>query len=89
MIQMEDPQAPPVGTKGTVIGVDDAGSIMVRWDNGSSLNVAYGAESSTERGPLSGCWSGSSRQTVRDQILAIRDTGETNMFDVPMVQQHC
>jgi hypothetical protein len=44
MIQMEDPQAPPVGTKGTVIGVDDAGSIMVRWDNGSSLNVAYGAD---------------------------------------------
>ncbi|MCH3999950.1 MAG: DUF5049 domain-containing protein [Lachnospiraceae bacterium] len=26
-------------------------------------------------------------QTVRDQILAIRDSGETNMFDVPMVQQ--
>ncbi|MCH4113974.1 MAG: DUF5049 domain-containing protein [Lachnospiraceae bacterium] len=25
-------------------------------------------------------------KTVRDQILAIRDTGETNMFDVPMVQ---
>ena len=25
--------------------------------------------------------------TVRRQILAVRDTGETNMFDVPMVQQ--
>ncbi|MGI6735950.1 MAG: DUF5049 domain-containing protein [Anaerovoracaceae bacterium] len=26
-------------------------------------------------------------QTVRDQILAIRDSGATNMFDVPMVQR--
>lgn len=37
--QMDDPQAPPIGTKGTVIGVDDVGSIMVDWDNGSCLNV--------------------------------------------------
>lgn len=36
---MDDPQAPPVGTQGTVIGVDDIGSIMVRWDNGSTLSV--------------------------------------------------
>jgi len=26
-------------------------------------------------------------EKVRDQILAIRDTGLTNMFDVPMVQR--
>ena len=25
--------------------------------------------------------------TIREQILAIRDTGLTNMFDVPMVQR--
>ena len=25
--------------------------------------------------------------TIRDQILAIRDIGLTNMFDVPMVQR--
>ena len=25
--------------------------------------------------------------TIRDQILAIRDTGLTNMFDIPMVQR--
>lgn len=25
--------------------------------------------------------------TVRSQILAIRDTGETNMFDVPVVRR--
>lgn len=44
LTQMEDPQAPPVGTFGTVIGVDDIGSIMVAWDNGSSLSVAYGED---------------------------------------------
>ncbi|MGN1026463.1 MAG: DUF4314 domain-containing protein [Faecousia sp.] len=44
LVQMDDPQAPPIGTKGTVIGVDDIGSIMVRWDNGSGLNVAYGED---------------------------------------------
>ena len=41
LVQMDDPQAPPIGTKGTVIGVDAIGSIMVRWDNGSGLNVVY------------------------------------------------
>jgi len=45
LLHMDDIQAPPIGTKGTVIGVDDIGSIMVRWDNGSGLSVAYGEDS--------------------------------------------
>ena len=44
LISMEDEQAPPIGTTGTVVGVDDIGSIMVQWDNGSSLNVVYGED---------------------------------------------
>ena len=44
LVQMDDPQAPPIGTKGTVRGVDDIGSIMVAWDNGCGLSVAYGAD---------------------------------------------
>ena len=44
LVRMDDVQAPPVGTRGTVTGVDDIGSIMVRWDNGSGLNVAYGED---------------------------------------------
>ena len=44
LIQMDDLQAPPIGTHGTVIGVDDIGSIMVHWDNGSSLSVVWGAD---------------------------------------------
>lgn len=42
--QMEDAQAPPVGTQGTVIGVDDIASIMPAWDNAGSLSVAYGED---------------------------------------------
>ena len=41
LVRMDDMKAPPLGTEGTVIGVDDTGSIMVAWDNGSSLNVIY------------------------------------------------
>ena len=41
LIQMEDIQAPPTGTLGTVFGVDDIGSILVKWDNGSTLNVIF------------------------------------------------
>ncbi|URZ02065.1 DUF4314 domain-containing protein [Clostridium felsineum] len=44
LVRMEDCQAPPIGTLGTVKGVDDTGSILVSWDNGSSLNVVYGED---------------------------------------------
>lgn len=44
LVRMDDFQAPPIGTKGTVRGVDDTASIMVSWDNGSSLNVIYGED---------------------------------------------
>ena len=43
--RMDDEQAPPIGTQGTCQGVDDAGNVMVAWDNGGSLSVAYGADS--------------------------------------------
>lgn len=45
LIQMEDVQAPPIGTIGTVFWVDDTGSILVDWDNGSSLSIVYGVDS--------------------------------------------
>ena len=80
LVRMEDPQAPPVGTKGTVTAVDDIGTIHVNWDTGSSLGIAYGEDQCR-------VLVGEFTDTVRKQILAVRDTGETNMFDVPMVQQ--
>lgn len=42
--RMEDVQAPPEGTLGTVVFVDDIGTIHVKWDNGSSLGVAFGED---------------------------------------------
>ena len=44
LLRMDDPQAPPIGTRGTVRGVDDTGSIMVAWDSGGSLNVLFGVD---------------------------------------------
>lgn len=44
LVRMDDVQAPPLGTKGTVTGVDDAGSLLVAWDNGSGLNVVFGVD---------------------------------------------
>ena len=39
LIAMDDAQSPPLGTLGEIHGVDDAGSILVRWQNGSSLSL--------------------------------------------------
>ena len=44
LLEMDDPQAPPIGTKGTVRYVDDAAGIGVNWDNGSSLSTIYGVD---------------------------------------------
>ena len=41
LLKMADKQAPTVGTKGTVRGVDDAASLLVDWDNGCGLNVVF------------------------------------------------
>lgn len=44
LVKMDDVQAPPVGTKGTVKGVDDTASLLIDWDNGCGLNVIYGID---------------------------------------------
>lgn len=75
---MEDRQAPPPGTQGIVMGVDDMGSIMVRWETGSTLSLAPGVDSfHTETDGM---------EDVRRDILQIRETGRTNMFDLPQVK---
>jgi len=44
LLKMDDLQAPPIGTKGTVRFVDDIGSIGIAWDNGCGLSAAYGED---------------------------------------------
>ena len=44
LVFMDDMQAPAPGTLGTVRGVDDAGDLLMRWDNGSSLKVVIGED---------------------------------------------
>ena len=41
LLEMDDAFAPPIGTLGTVIAVDDTASLIMCWDNGSSLNVIF------------------------------------------------
>ncbi len=75
---MEDRQAPPPGTQGIVMGVDDMGSIMVRWETKSTLSLVPGVDSfHTETDGM---------EDVRRDILQIRETGRTNMFDLPQVK---
>ena len=46
VISMDDPYHPiPLGTLGEVTMVDDAGTIHMRWQNGSSLGIIEGVDS--------------------------------------------
>lgn len=45
LISMEDPFAPIYpGTKGTVVCVDDMGTIHMKWDNGRTLGIIPSAD---------------------------------------------
>lgn len=46
LLHMDDPYRDiPVGTGGTVEGVDDTGTIHVAWDTGNHLGIVYGEDS--------------------------------------------
>ena len=45
LLGMDDPQAPPTGTMGEVMSIDDAGQLLVRWETGSSLSLIPGVDS--------------------------------------------
>lgn len=76
LLKMEDIQAPPLGTKGTVIGVDDLGSILVSWDTGSSLSIIYGVDDCMYV----------INDNLKQQIEEVRLSGKVNMLDVKRVQ---
>ena len=46
LLNMNDPYSPvESGMRGTVQGVDDAGQILMKWDNGRSLSIIPGEDS--------------------------------------------
>ena len=45
LIRMEDAYAPPAGTIGKVIAVDDIGTVHIAWQTGSSLGCVPGVDS--------------------------------------------
>ncbi len=53
LLAMDDPQAPPVGTIGEVIAVDDIGQLVMRWQNGGGLNLIPGVDSFRKAGERS------------------------------------
>ena len=68
------------GDRGWVDHVDAIGTVFIKWDNGSTLGAAYGAdEIRLLPAPVS--------DKVKEQILAIRATAATNMFDTTAVQR--
>ncbi len=44
LVSMDDEHAPPAGTKGEVMHVDDTGTIHVIWQTGSTLAVVPGLD---------------------------------------------
>lgn len=44
LVEMSDSQAPPNGAIGRVDYIDDAGTIHMKWDNGSSLGLIVGED---------------------------------------------
>lgn len=79
LTKMIDPQAPPIGTLGTVKYVDDMGDVGISWDTGSSLKLIHGED---EAEILVPDFTGK----VREAIMKIRAGGETNMMDSRTVQ---
>ena len=81
LVSMNDPYTKlKPGDQGLVEFVDDIGTVHIRWDNGSTLGAAYG-EDEIKRLPTP------MPDVVRDQLMEIRASGETNMFDTSTVQR--
>jgi len=67
------------GDLGVVTAVDDAGSVHIKWDSGSTLAALYGLDRIKVVPAVT--------DEIRKQILAIRDRGQVNVFDGIGVQR--
>ncbi len=48
--EMDDAWAPPPGTEGEIVWVDDIGQLIVNWKNGSGLNLVPGVDRFRKKG---------------------------------------
>jgi len=67
----------PAGTR-VILEQMDTASLLMKWDNGSGLNVVYG-EDRVKKMIMT--------DRVFRQLMEIRSTGLTNMFDTNTVQR--
>ena len=50
LLKMDDELAPQKGTHGTVINVDNIGTVHIRWDTGETLGAIIGLDSIAREG---------------------------------------
>ena len=74
LIEMDDKQAPPAGTQGTVRGVDDIGSILMKWDNGGGFDRrSYKWRDEYEQALTISCTVSTSSYTEQDMLFVTAD----------------
>ncbi len=66
------------GARAEIKGADDYGNLLCRWHDGSTLNIVPGDEFKVV---------GKFADEMKVQLLEIRDSGVTNMFDINTVQR--
>ena len=73
---MEDLCPVESGTKGTIIGVDDIGSVMVKWDNGRTLNLLPDEQTQSDEQ--------TEENTENEEIAEIEELSEEPEMDMSM-----
>ena len=74
LVSMTDPYNKTLkpGDRGEVTAVDSIGTVHIKWDCGSSLGAAYGADEIKLI---------SKTDLIKEQAKKVAATGRTNMFD--------
>ena len=81
LVSMADPYTTlKAGDRGFVTSVDNVGTVHIRWDNGSMLGAAYGADE-IKATPFV-------NDTIYKQVMEIRAKGQVNMFDTTAVHRY-
>ena len=66
------------GSKALITGADDFENLLCRWDNGSTLNIVPGDQFKVV---------GNFTDEIRQNLLSIRASDVTNMFQIDTVQR--